>query len=291
MDFQAFVNDIKTNQWNVYGVEVYNRGNLVHTYGKTLNYKYPVYSATKTVLSLAVGIAYDEGKIGLHKRVLDYLPEKIITSMSKEQIATFQMITIERLLTMSVDGLPFRPEGESYLKYSLSCDLKNVQVRKFNYSNISAYLVGVALTNAIGEDLYLYLSRKLFEPLHIVEPIYTRCPDGYFYGASGMKMSVHDLSQIGVLLYNNGIYEGKRIVSEEYVKKATSIQQMNQEGGYGYFIWKYHEGVSINGKWNQRCFVLPKEELIITYLSHIENNCHELMNSMEKNIYDNIEIS
>ena len=284
MEFQAFVNDIKTNQWNVYGVEVYNRGNLVHSYGNTLNIKYPVYSATKTVLSLAVGIAYDEGKIDLFKSILDYLPKKIINSMSKEQIATFQMITIERLLTMSVDGLPFRPEGESYLKYSLSCDIKNVKVSKFNYSNISAYLVGVALTNAIDEDLYQYLSRKLFEPLHIVEPIYTRCPDGYFYGASGMQMSVHDLSQIGVLLYNNGMYEGKRIVSEEYVKKATSIQQMNKEGGYGYFIWKYHEGVSINGKWNQRCFVLPREELIITYLSHIENKCPELTISMEKNI-------
>ncbi len=99
-----------------------------------------------------------------------------------------------------------------------------------------------------------------------------------------MQMSVHDLSQIGVLLYTNRIYEGKKIVSEEYVKMATSIQQMDQEGGYGYFIWKYHEGVSINGKWNQRCYVLPREELIITYLSHIENNCPELMISMEKNI-------
>ncbi len=109
------MNDINTKQWNVYGVEVYNRGNLVHSYGNTLNFKYPVYSATKTVLSLAVGIAYDEGKIELFKSILDYLPEKIISSMSKDQIATFQMITIERLLTMSVDGLPFRPEGENFL--------------------------------------------------------------------------------------------------------------------------------------------------------------------------------
>ena len=52
-----------------------------------------------------------------------------------------------------------------------------------------------------------------------------------------MQMSVHDLSQIGVLFYTNRIYEGKKIVSEEYVKMATSIQQMDQEGGYGYFIW------------------------------------------------------
>lgn len=102
----------------------------------------------------------------------------------------FQNITVERLLTMSVEGFPFRPEGESYLNYLLSCPLENVQTRRFNYSNISAYLVGVALTNAVQEDLYQYLKREL---------------------------TVHDLSRIGLLLYHGGAYEGKRIVSEEHI--------------------------------------------------------------------------
>ena len=62
---------------------------------------------------------------------------------------------------------------------------------------------------------------------------------------------------------------------------ATSIQQMNREGGYGYFIWKYHDGFSINGKWGQKCYILPKDELIITYLSHMEENSRDLQKSME----------
>lgn len=284
MDFEAFVNDIKINHWNVHGAEVYRQGQLVHTYGNTSRLKYPIYSATKTILSIAAGIAYDEGKIELKRTILDYLPTKVTASMKKEQIAAFQAISIERLLTMSVTGFPFRPEGESYLKYSLSCKLDRVHERRFHYSNISAYLVGVALTNAIHEDLYLYLNRNLFEPLHIENPNYVRCPDGYFYGASGMEMSVHDLSQIGLLLYNGGIYERKRIVSDEYVKLATSVQQRNQEGGYGYFIWKYQNGFSINGKWKQKCYVLPETQLIVTYLSHIEDDSHELQKSMEKHI-------
>ena len=95
---------------------------------------------------------------------------------------------------------------------------------------------------------------------------------------------MHSLSQIGRLLYNNGLYEGNRIVSEEYVKMATSVQQMNREGGYGYFIWKYRDGFSINGKWKQKCYCLPKQGLMITYLSHIEDDSHDLLDSMEKNI-------
>ena len=101
-----------------------------------------------------------------------------------------------------------------------------------------------------------------------------------------MELSVHDLSQVGLLLYHGGVYEGNRIVSEDYVKKSTSIQQMNREGGYGYFIWKYRDGFSINGKWKQKCYILPEKKLIVTYLSHIEDGSHDLLDSMEKYILE-----
>ena len=101
-----------------------------------------------------------------------------------------------------------------------------------------------------------------------------------------MKLTVNGLSKIGLLFYNKGIYDGQRIVSEEYVNMATSVQQMNREGGYGYFIWKYRDGFSINGKWKQKCYVLPPRGLIVTYLSHIEDDSHDLLDSMEKNILD-----
>ena len=80
--------------------------------------------------------------------------------------------------------------------------------------------------------------------------------------------------------------EGKRILSEAYVQEATSIQQMNREGGYGYYIWKYQDGFSINGKWKQKCYVLPNRGLMVTYLSHIEEDSNDLLNSMEKHILE-----
>ena len=283
MNFESFISDITDNKWNVYGVEVWEKG-TIHKYGDTCHTKYPIYSATKTILSIAVGIAYDQGKIDLGKSILYYIPEKNLSVMSDEQRRTFEKITLHRLMTMSVGDLPFRPEGDSYLDFSLACKVQEPETKVFNYNNISAYLVGVALTNAIDEDAFGYIDRNIFEPMQITGAEYSRCPDRYFYGASGMKLSVHDLSLIGLLLYNKGIYEGKRIVSEKYVDMATSILQMNREGGYGYFIWKYRDGFSINGKWKQKCYVLPAREMTITYLSHIEENSHDLLHSMEKNI-------
>ena len=284
MNFNAFVNDIEENQWSVFGAEVYVDGKLVHQYGDTTTHRYPIYSATKTITSIAVGMAIDEGKLDIHKSVLEYLPESATSKMSKPQLEIYKHISTKRLLTMSVSEYPFRPSKESWLEEALQCPITDVNKKEFHYSNFSAYLAGVVASCAVEADLYQYLNRKLFIPLGIHNPPYLRCPDGYFYGASGMELSVHELSKIGLLLYNGGVYEGKRIVSEEYVKEATSIQQMNREGGYGYFIWKYRNGFSINGKWKQKCYVLPKDKLMVTYLSHIEDDTSDLKESMENNI-------
>lgn len=288
MDFDRFISDIKNNGWNVFGVEVYEKGKLTHSFGDTETGLYEIYSATKTVLSLAVGMACDEGLFDLNRCVLDYLPSGLVNKMTDEQRADFRHITIERLLTMSVAGFPFRPSGASWLDFALSCKIKSPEQRIFAYSNISAYLTGVALSQALTAagtpELGLYIEKKLLSPLGITRYEYQRCPDGYFYGASGMKLTVHDLSKLGLLLYNNGKFEDRQIVSEEYVKAATSVQQINREGGYGYFIWKYRDGFSINGKWKQKCYVLPAEELVISYLAHIEDDSVPLRESMEKHI-------
>ena len=286
MNFEAFTNDIIKNKWNVFGAEVYKNLTLIHSFGDTTENLHELYSATKTVLSLAVGIAYDEGNFDLNKSVLEYIPEKHLKKMSGRQKKTFEEITIQRLLTMSVGDFPFRAEGESWLDFSLSCEINDPKEKVFNYSNINSYLVGVALTNALGRDLGNIIEERLLNPLDIIRFEYARCPEGYFYGASGMRLTVHDLSKFGILLMNKGIYNGKRIVSEKYVEKATSVQQMNREGGYGYFIWKYRDGFSINGKLGQKCYVLPNSGIIVAYLSNIEGPGNDLRESMEKWILD-----
>ena len=284
MDFDSFEKTITTNGWKVYGAEVYENGLLIHSFGDTCENIHEIYSATKSVLSIAVGMAWDAGLIDLNQSVLYYLPENRYAGLSREQIETFRRITIQRLLTMSVGGFPFRPEGESWLDFALSCELNNPDERVFAYNNVSAYLTGVALAEAMQCDPGTFIEKNIFEPLEIDRYEYARCPEGYFYGASGMKLTVHELSQIGLMLYNGGTYNGKRLVSEEFVKQATSVQQMNREGGYGYYFWKYRDGFSISGKWKQKCYILPEQGIMVTYLSDIRDDSDELRESMEKNI-------
>ena len=284
MNFDAFVNDIKTNNWNVFGAEVYEDGKLTHSYGDTVDNIHDLYSATKTIVSVAVGIAYDRGLIDFNKSITEFLPKDRLDNLPKSKLDEWRLITIQRLLTMSVDGLPFRPEGDDWLDFSLNSEIKSPEEKRFNYSNINVYLICVALTEILGEDLGDFIVENILRPMDISEYEYERSPEGYFYGASKMKLTVHDLSKFGILLYNKGVYQGQRIVSEEYVSMATGIQQMNREGGYGYYIWKYRDGFSINGKWKQKCYILPERGIIVTYLSHIEDDSHDLLYSMEQNI-------
>lgn len=284
MNFDRFVHEIIENNWAVFGAEVYENGQCIAEYGDVQTHRHPIYSATKSITSIAVGMARDEGKIDIDKSVLYYLPGSFEKGMNARQREAYRYISVKRLLSMSVDGYPFRPESDCWLREALDFPLVNTEQPVFHYSNFSAYLAGVAASEALNEDLYQYLTRKLFMPLKIVSPPFERCPNGYFYGASKMELTVRELSAIGLMLVNGGVWNGERLLSTEYIKEASSVQQMNREGGYGYFFWKYRDGFSINGKWGQKCYILPVEKRVITFLSHMEENEEATVTSMEKHI-------
>ena len=284
MNFDAFVAQVRENGWNVFGAEVWERGRLLHAFGDTRDSLREIYSITKSVLSVAVGMAWDRGLIDLERPALHYLPRTCVTRMFASQRAAFEKITLRRLLTMSVQDLPMQAEGPHWVDYALACPLVRPEKAAFHYSNISAYLVSVALTEALGEDLGGFIERHILAPLGITRYAYARCPEGYFDGATGMKLTVHDVGKLGWLLCAGGLWEGERLLSEAYIRQATAAQVPCREGGYGYLIWREYGGFSFHGKWKQRCFVLPDRERVVTLLSHIEDPCPELTDSVVRHL-------
>lgn len=282
MNFQGFVDAIKDNNWEVYGVEVFRNEETIASWQEEPIQRHPIYSATKSITSLGVGMAVDDGKFDIEASIYEYLKSDVPVYTSNVQVENLKRISVKRLLTMSVQGYPFRPEGDNWLEYSLLYPLEKVEEKVFSYSNIPAYLVGVAVAKALGVHLYDYLEERLFEPLGIVKPPHQNCPSGNFYGASGMFLTVSELAKVGQLCLQKGMFEGQRLVSEKYIDEATSIQQMNREGGYGYFFWKYKDGYRISGKWGQRSFVFPEKDMVVTYLSHMEHGSGIVTEAMEK---------
>ncbi|MBR0462761.1 MAG: serine hydrolase [Clostridia bacterium] len=286
-DFDGLVREIQRNNWQVFGLELWEDGKLTASFGDTRNTRYPIYSVTKSMVSLAAGMAIEDGALNTDDCVLRYLPGEYVRAMSEGQKQAYAPVTLQRLMTMSVEGFPFRLSGDDWLEEALRIPLNNPETRTFAYSNVPAYLTGVAVSEAVGERLDKYLSRRLFAPLGIPDPPCQFSPEGYFYGASGMELTVNELSRVGLTLSREGRYGQKQIVSPAYVREATSVRQMNREGGYGYFFWKYRDGFSLNGKWGQKCYVLPTQRLMITFLSHMEEGSDKIRECMERHLLDN----
>jgi len=281
LDFQGFIKDITDNNWNVHGVEVYKAGELIHHWGDTST-KYPLYSITKSILSIAMGIAWDRGLIDFNKSIVEYLPDNGVIKLSDKQKNLFCNFTLHRLMTMSVQGFPFRPKGDNYLEYTLNCYIPEPEKVAFEYSNLPAYLCSVALSQAICGDAGEFIKEEIFKPLEIEDYVIGYSPEGYFYGPSNTEMSVHSLSKLGLLILNKGKWNDKQIVSPEYLEKATSGIMKIKEGGYGYFIW--NEGyISFHGKWKQKCCIIPDQDMVVSFLSDIQEPC-SIVESMEKHL-------
>ena len=280
--FEFIENDIKKYNLDVHGFSINKDNTMVYKKFFHADTRYPVYSATKTITSTAFGIAQDEGKLSADDFLCNYLQRKYIDKLSGVNRQNFEKLTLKRFLTMSVPGFPFRPDGTDWIEFSLMSNKNYGAKAEFSYSNIPAYLVGVALENAVGMPLYEYICQKIFVPLEIYNPPYRKCPSGHFYGATGMEFTLDELSRFGLLYLNKGCFKGNRIVSENWVKNSTKSQIENSDGGYGFFIWVNNDSFIISGKWGQKCIVFPQKNLVITYLSNLPKNSGKLLEIAHK---------
>ena len=69
MNFQGFLETVKQNNWQLYGIEVFQAGRIVEQYHELPVQRHPIYSATKSITSLAVGMDGDRGALYFHKKI------------------------------------------------------------------------------------------------------------------------------------------------------------------------------------------------------------------------------
>lgn len=285
--FSELITDIEKNNLNLHGIEIFHNNDIIFRHMLNDDIRYPIYSATKSFTATAVGISSDDGKFSVDAPLCEYLETKYLQNIPADLRKSFCKLTVRRFLTMSVNGYPFRPYGYDWLETALNTNIKYTE-NSFSYTNVSAYLVGIACENAVGGNLSGYLQSRLFDPLEIKNPVFQYDPQGRFYGATGMLLTVHELSLLGQLYMQNGLFKNKHIFSENWANEATKLQIKNDNGGYGYFFWKNRDHFSISGKWGQKCIIYPQKKLIITYLGSMPENSG-IIQSLAENFADNYE--
>jgi len=235
-----------------------------------------LFSLSKSITSLAVGIAIDEGLLNLEDKVISFFPNRLPPDVSSNLAA----MNVHHLLSMNAghqDNIYAAVAKEQdWVKAFLSQEVEHEPGSYYQYSTHSTYMLSAIMEQATGLNLVDYLMPRLFEPLGIPRPIWETCPMGIIAGGMGLSLSTENIAKIGLLLLHKGMYAGKRIISESYLELATKEQSDNRLGaeridsaqGYGYQFHLCRRGCYRgDGAFGQLCFIAPNEQIVIVATS------------------------
>jgi CubicO group peptidase (beta-lactamase class C family) len=248
----------------------YYQGKDVHT----------LQSVTKSVASTLIGIAIERGEIaGTDVPLLSFFEDRDLSRVDDR----LHDATLEDLLTMRT-GIEWhetdRPIDETnttlrlersrdWIEFTLAQPMDARPGEKWVYNSGTSHLMSGIIRKATGRFADAYAELYLFRPLGIREYHWKKTPAGYPDTEGGLYLEAEQLAKIGYLFLHGGTWDGRRIVSQDWVRTATGriVNRVNQaEWGYGYQWWRLDRddvvvwaGLGFGG---QFLFVIPDYQLI-----------------------------
>jgi CubicO group peptidase (beta-lactamase class C family) len=269
---------------NIHSVLISKDNKLVfETYfdGFNANIPHDLRSASKSISSAIIGIAVDDGVIGnVDENLYDFVPSEY--QYTKDSLKS--KIKLKHLLTMS-SGLAVNEEASednyqsnsnAWLKTVLEASMVNEPGTYADYGSANPFLLGVYLNERLNIPLQTYMDDNLFTPLGITNYInFTDDSDDLAYFGGGMLLTPRDMLKFGQLYLNKGRWNGKQIISENWVKesfgKYVRLQDYPDKNQYGYLWW--HDTYEVNGKkiesieargaGGQFIFIVPELESVV----------------------------
>lgn len=243
-----------------------------------------LFSLTKSFTSTAIGLAIGEGRLGLDDPVVKFFPGVAPAKPSRHLAA----LTVRHLLTMSTgrltdstgDGMS-DPQGD-WVRGFFRRPWLEAPGQPFVYDTGASHVLGAIVHKVTGEDLRDYLTPRLFKPLGIETPDWETDPLGRRTGGFGLSLSTEDIAKFGQLLLQRGQWQGKTLVSGDWVDLATSKQVDNAQfapsqsadnrTGYGFQFWQCrHDAYRADGAFGQFCVVLPAHQTVVAFTAATED--------------------
>lgn len=231
-------------------------------------------SASKSLLSILIGIAIDNGFLeGVHQPIGDFFPDYFDSNPDSLKYN----ITIEDLLTMR-SGLASTSRANygrwvtsnNWIRYKLDQPLRGVPGQDRIYSTGNTHLLAVILTRATGMNTLQFSNRYLFGPMDIQITGWDRDPQGYFLGGNNMAMRPRDMIKMGQLMMDVGVYNGNQLVPKEWIIKSIEPVTGRIAGtqNYGYLWFRRMAGefhmIYAFGSGGQYIMILPELDAVVT---------------------------
>lgn len=233
-----------------------------------LNVPHVCYSLSKSITATAIGMLIDEGML---------TPEESITDIFKDeltpiQISTHKKIKVRHLLNMT-SGVVFNEAGSitetDWVRGFFDSLVLTPPGKTFHYNSMNSYILSAILKKITGVGLMEYLTPRLWEPLGVKNVFWELSPSGIEKGGWGLYIIPEDLAKIGQLYLQGGIWNGKQLISREWIEAATSKKVTAPQGfgdfNYGYHIWvgRQQHCYLFNGMFGQNMICFPDTDMII----------------------------
>ena len=248
------------------------------------------YSQTKSFVGVAIGLLEEEGKLNLDDKIADHFPEKIdgeCPEYLKEQTIRdmLMMMTVGRSRSWFVSGDPDRTHHYFNDERPLHpCG------STWAYDSPGSQVLCALVEKLSGKSLLEYMKEKLFNEMGAFQTATVlKTPNGDSWGDSAMVCTLRDMAAFARIVMNYGVWNGKRLMNEKYLRDATSALVNNADGmryspykyGYGYQIWRIcGNGFAFVGMGDQLTMCYPEKDLIFTC-----NSCNQGEPSVRERMY------
>jgi CubicO group peptidase (beta-lactamase class C family) len=240
-----------------------------------------MYSVTKSFTSTAVGFAVREKLLSVNDTVLSFFPDrapdKPAERMKEMRVRDLLRMSTGHAKDPSPDVKAVKDGG--WVKAFLATNVEDKPGTHFLYNSAGSYVLGAIVQKVSGATLEDFLRPRLFEPLGLEAPLWAKSKEGVNLGDGGISLRTEDLAKFGLLYLQKGVWNGKPLLSEEWVAAATSLQtssggnpDSNWDAGYGYQFWLNKvTGYRADGAFGQFSMVLPKYDVVVAMTSGTSN--------------------
>lgn len=251
-----------------------------------------LYSLSKSFTSTAAGLAIAENRFSLDDTVISFFPNDLPPEVSDN----LRAMRVRHLLAMATGhikepGLWATPPGSNWVRQFLAAPVEKEPGTHFLYNSPATYMVAALIEQTTGESLLQYLTPRLLAPLGIEGATWETDERGIAVGGWGLNLTTEDIARFGQLYLQKGMWQGERLVPEEWVDAATAKQISNGDNpdndwnqGYGFQFWRCRHGAYRgDGAFGQYCIVMPEQDAIVAITSGV-SNMGEVLNLVWKKL-------
>lgn len=241
-------------------------------------YKHTLHSLSKSFTSTAVGLAIHEGHFTVESPVISFFPDMLPATVSPNLAA----MKVKNLLTMTTGhqaDVGLRTNAMPWVQSFLAAPIVHEPGTFYMYNTTASYMLSAIVQKTTGQTVLDYLTPRIMNPLGIVGADWEKSPQGINTGGFGLRICTEDIAKFSQMYLNNGKFNGKQLVPEDWVAAASKEQWTftsnpfggkspkehdDWQQGYGYQFWRtQHNGYRSDGLYGQFGIILPDEQTVV----------------------------